>query len=140
MVSLVYVSSATRHFSAEDLVALLKQSREKNARLDITGILLYKDGNFMQVLEGPDEAVRQLFSTIAADDRHTGVIRLLERPLDQRQFADWSMAFRNLNDPALREVPGYSEFMNEPLTSPTFRTDPNQVRRLLEIFRENMNR
>ncbi len=61
MLSLIYVSSSTRAFSDADLVALLEQSQEKNARLDITGMLLYKDGNFMQVLEGPDDAVRQLF-------------------------------------------------------------------------------
>jgi Sensors of blue-light using FAD len=140
MVSLVYVSSATCEFPEADLVALLRRSREKNARLDITGMLLYKDGNFMQVLEGPDESVRRLVGTIRADDRHRGVIQLLERQIEQREFSDWTMGFQNLNDPALRDTPGYSEFMNEPLDSEAFRTDPSRARRLLEVFRRNVNR
>jgi hypothetical protein len=140
MLSLVYCSSATNAFSEADLVALLSQSRENNARLDITGMLLYKDGNFIQVLEGPDDAVRQLFNTISADYRHRGVIKLLERPVEERHFADWSMAFRNLTDPGLRDIPGYSEFLNEPLDSPAFRTDPNHARRLLELFRTKISR
>ena len=140
MLSVVYISSATVSFSEADLVALLTKSREKNARLDITGMLLYKDGNIMQVLEGPDDAVRQLVRTIQADDRHRGVILLLERQIEERQFPDWTMAFRDLNDPATREIPGYSEFMQEPLDSEMFRTSPSRARRLLEVFRRNVNR
>lgn len=140
MLSLVYVSSATSALSEADLVALLRQCRDKNGKLDITGMLLYKDGNFMQALEGPDDAVRQLFEIISADSRHRGVIRLLERQIEQRQFPEWTMAFRNLEDPVLRDIPGYSEFMNEPLDSAVFQKNPNHARRLLEVFRRNMNR
>lgn len=140
MLSLIYVSSSTRAFSDADLVALLEQSREKNARLDVTGMLLYKDGNFIQALEGPDDAVRQLFQTICLDGRHRGVIRLIERQIEQREFADWTMAFRNLNDPALRNIPAYSEFLNESLDSETFRATPSRALRLLHVFRSNMSR
>lgn len=138
MLSLVYVSSAVQKFSDADLVALLNQSREKNARLGITGMLLYKDGNFMQVLEGPDQNIRELFDTIRLDERHRGVILLLESPVEERQFRDWTMAFWNLNDPALRDVPGYSEFLNERLTSEVFQISPDRARRLLDIFRRNL--
>lgn len=138
MLSLVYVSNAARHFTEEELAALLNKSREKNARLDITGMLLYKDGAFMQVLEGPEDAVRELFRTIEADDRHKSVVTLLEWTIQKRQFADWKMAFRNLHDPAIRELRGYSEFMNRPLDSESYRTDPSQVRRLLEVFRRDL--
>jgi hypothetical protein len=57
-------------FSNEDLVALLQRSRCNNERLGITGLLLYKDGNIIQVLERPDETVRDLFRTISADPLH----------------------------------------------------------------------
>ncbi len=59
MFFLVYVSSAVRPFSRVDLDDLLATSRANNARVGITGMLLYKDGNFMQVLEGDEEAVRR---------------------------------------------------------------------------------
>jgi hypothetical protein len=67
------------------------------------------------------------------------VIRLLERQIEGRQFPDWTMAFTDLNDPAVRGIPGYSEFMNEPLNSEMFRKDPSHARRLLEVFRRNIN-
>ena len=140
MLSLVYVSSATSEFSEADLVALLEQSREKNTRLGLTGLLLYKDGNFMQVLEGPDNAVRQLFQTILADGRHHGVIQLLERQIERREFADWTMVFWNLSDPALRDIPGYSDFLSEPLNSEEYRREPNHALLLLDVFRRNMSR
>ncbi len=66
MFFLVYVSSATRPFSGEDLRALLATCRKNNAELGVTGMLLYKDGNFMQVLEGDEEAVRGLYEKIPA--------------------------------------------------------------------------
>jgi len=64
-----------------DLTALLKQSRAKNSALEITGILLYKDGDVMQLLEGPDEAVKKVAQTIYADQRHCRIIQLLERKI-----------------------------------------------------------
>jgi hypothetical protein len=57
MLSLVYASSAKQLFSEEDLTALLQQSRDNNTRLGLSGLLLYKDGNFMQVLERPDDGL-----------------------------------------------------------------------------------
>jgi len=138
MLTLVYVSSAARPFSDDELIALLKHCRDKNARLGITGMLLYKDGNFMQALEGPDDVVRQVFRSILADARHRGVMCLLERPTTTRQFSGWSMAFRNLNDPALREIPGYDEFMNEPLYGEGFQANPDHAHRLLDLFRRSL--
>jgi acylphosphatase len=72
MLAIIYISSAVQLFSDVDLTALLKQSWAKNSALEITGILLYRDGDVMQLLEGPDEAVMKLAQTIYADQRHSG--------------------------------------------------------------------
>lgn len=138
MISMVYVSSARRLFSDRDLVELLEQSRENNARLDITGMLLYKDGNFMQALKGPDDAVLQWFDTIQRDERHHRVIQLLRGPIERREFPSWSMGFHNLRDAGLERTPGYSPFMNEALTSAGFQNDPTRAQKLLRIFRRKM--
>jgi hypothetical protein len=138
MFSLVYVSSAAREFSERDLVELLERSRAKNQRLGITGMLLYKDGNFIQALEGQAEAVDGLFTVIRRDPRHRDVIRLVRREIKEREFADWSMGFRNLSDPGLRSVPGFAEFLNEPLDAEGFRYDSSRARRLLDVFRRNL--
>jgi hypothetical protein len=96
MLQLVYVSSATTHFSKAELLELLTKSRTKNSALGITGMLLYKDGNFMQMLEGEDDPVRQLFETIVKDPRHHNSIVLIDELAETAFFADWSMGFRDL--------------------------------------------
>lgn len=135
---LVYVSSATKPFSTEELVALLKKARAKNSQLDITGMLLYKDGNFIQILEGEEAAVKQLYSLISNDPRHCDTIIIDEGEQPQRQFGEWAMGFRNLNDPELQSMPGFSQFMNRPMSIKAFQDDPTGCMELLNIFRANM--
>ena len=101
-------------------------------------MLLYKDGNFMQVLEGPAAAVRDLHERINRDPRHTGLITLMERPVTQRQFADWSMGFRNLDDADLRASPGYNEFLNVAWNDAFRASEPTRVNKLLQFFREKL--
>ena len=138
MLALVYVSSAKQLFSEDDLTALLRQSRDNNTRLGLTGMLLYKDGNFMQALEGLDEAVTSLFDTIQGDPRHHGVLQLMRRPIAERGFPSWSMGFRNLSGVNLGQMPGYSTFLDEPLNSAGFQSDPARAQKLLRMFRERM--
>lgn len=135
---LVYVSSATTLFSESELDEILDRSHQNNTRLSVSGILLYKDGNLMQILEGEEATVRSLYARIGADHRHNGLITLLDGYQPERQFRDWSMAFRNLNKATSVSTPGYSEFLNTPLTAAPFAADPTMCQRLLETFRKSM--
>jgi len=135
---LVYVSSAVRPFSRGDLEDLLATSRGNNAGLGITGMLLYKDGNFMQVLEGEEGAVRALYDKIGNDPRHRGEITLREGFTEERQFPDWSMGFRDLESQEIRKLPGYNEFLNTPLTGREFFKDPTRAQKLLLTFKKTM--
>src|SRR3954470_3384019 len=94
---LVYVSSATAPFTQADLLALLQISRRNNEPAGITGMLLYRDGNFMQALEGEEAAVNSAYIRISKDPRHEGLITMIKEPISERNFADWSMGFRNLD-------------------------------------------
>lgn len=136
--SLIYASSAVELFSTADLVSLMETCRRNNTAAGVTGMLLYKAGNFMQVLEGEEEVVRGLHAKIQHDPRHRGLMTLTEHMIPQRQFGEWSMGFRNLSDPALRDLPGYNEFLNVPLNDRGFETQPSRARRLLSTFRQTM--
>jgi hypothetical protein len=138
MIFLVYVSSAVKPFAESELLELLAKSVENNLNLGLTGMLLYKDGNFMQVLEGEEATVRALYTKIRRDPRHRGLLTLLEGPLKERQFPDWSMGFRNLNAAAVLATPGYSEFLNTPLTVEEFSSDPTRCQRLMMTFKRSM--
>src|SRR5450432_1257585 len=106
MFHLVYASTATKPFTKPELRELLGKSERNNVKLGLTGMPLYKDGNFMQVLEGEKEVVMKLATTIEADTRHKGVIVLLQGEREQRDFPDWSMGFRDLEDRNTAKTPG----------------------------------
>jgi hypothetical protein len=135
---LTYVSSATRLLPVEALRGLLDQARRNNGRDDITGILLYRDGNFMQTIEGPEQAISQLHSRLEADPRHTGVSVLLTGEREDRRFDGWSMGFRDLGDVTVRDTPGFSEFLNTPLTAAAFGENPSASEQLLLVFKRHM--
>lgn len=84
----------------------------------------------MQALEEPEDAVRRLFAEIALDARHRWTRVLLERQIEQRQFPGWAMSFRNLDDPTLLEISGYSDFMNNRLDLEECQNNANVARQL----------
>lgn len=91
MLQLLYISTAKQ---AVDVAQVLATSQRNNARHSITG-LLYTDGvRFLQVLEGPEQAVRTTFDRIKADPRHRAVVKLSERDVASREFGEWAMAER----------------------------------------------
>jgi hypothetical protein len=93
--SLIYVSTAVHKLSNELLSGLSEQSSSRNGPLDVSGLLLYSDGNFMQCLEGPKEAIVILMKSISSDSRHFGLIVLSDDEIQNREFPDWGMAVRS---------------------------------------------
>lgn len=135
---LIYISSATTGMSPPELLKLLAIARERNARADVTGMLLYRDQSFMQVLEGAEAAVRSLFARIERDPRHENVALISRGPVMSRDFADWSMAFRDLSRSTESPVPGYSDFLNIPFHQISFWRQPSHCQELLLSFRASL--
>jgi len=139
MFFLIYVSSATRLFSDEELVDLLEKARRNNESLGITGMLLYKDGNFMQMLEGPRENVLALMEKIKNDPRHSGVLVMIQEETTKREFDDWAMGFRKIGgEEEMANVPGYTDFLDVPLTDERFLEKPSRSLMLLRNFKTMM--
>lgn len=134
---IVYTSTASKLLSQTELRELLKRSVQRNTQAGITGLLLYKDGNFMQALEGEEPAVIALFAKISRDPRHHHVIPLIHESIEQRNFPNSAMAFRDLDTAELRNLPGYSEFLNTPLNGELLAPDIPKCQRLLLLFKEN---
>jgi hypothetical protein len=107
VLSVVYSSAATRSFTDADLAELLIMSRSTNHATDLTGLLLYRRGRFLQVLEGPEATVRDRMAIITADPRHTRVRVLVEETRNERHFPDWTMGYEPISPVMSEEVPGY---------------------------------
>ena len=102
---LCYASTATREMKRADLLELLTFARNRNAALGVTGLLLFQDRHFLQVLEGEVETVRSLFKRICADTRHGKIAVLFEELVSERQYPDWSMGFQALDGSEWMEFP-----------------------------------
>lgn len=96
MYHLMYVSYATKTFTDNDLTELLFKARKNNANLAVTGMLIFRDGNFIQILEGEKKTVKDLYRLIESDKRHNGSIVISDGEIPERQFGNWAMNFRRL--------------------------------------------
>ena len=110
MNQVVYSSAALAPFSEAQLSELLVRARKKNERLGVSGMLLYHDGSFLQVLEGEPSVLDSLLAVISVDKRHHRVVTLLKREVDERHFGDWRMGFASTKN-LPTNLPGYSEYL-----------------------------
>lgn len=138
LMQVIYASTATHPFSKDDLKELLAISRANNQERKVSGLLLYKDGNFLQVLEGEEDILSQLLRKIDNDPRHFGMMVYSRREIVERDFPDWSMAFRDLDDPNLVSIPGYNEFLNTSLADKQLLANSPRVRNLVSVFAESI--
>jgi hypothetical protein len=104
---LIYASRAARPMSESDLTGLLTKARKNNEKFDLTGLLLYCNQSFLQILEGEPNHIESIYAKILVDPRHTQ-LRLLERaPIEARKFASWSMGFEHIDEDRLaNSLPG----------------------------------
>lgn len=101
---IVYFSNSAGPFEEKDLAVILQQSRQNNVQFGITGVMLYVRGSIVQVLEGEKEAVEIMYERILHDDRHTNVVGVLNRPIKERLFAQWSMGYETITTRQLEEI------------------------------------
>jgi hypothetical protein len=139
LIHLVYMSSAVRWPDMDELAELLHTAYENNRALGITGLLLYRKATFLQVLEGDEAAVRDVYARIQRDPRHTGLVKLIDEPLASRQFPDWTGSFE-LDDPQGAPdpgIPGYIDVFSDSSRVLARVADPSSrtVRLLLNFIR-----
>ena len=136
MLQIIYASSATKPFSHKELVDLLKIARQKNTAADVSGMLLYHAGCFLQVLEGPDENVEAIYAKVQKDPRHTNCLLLLRETIEERAFEHWSMGFVDTTRIA-KDIGGFVDYMQ---ALETMTLDQTRARILLKRFQEGIYR
>lgn len=132
--TLVYVSLAARPMTDADLSDLLATCRKNNRKKEITGLLLYRDGFFMQALEGEETVIDELYTHIRNDQRHSDVLLICKEAIAERSFAEWSMGFKALDQSQLQSLEGFTDFLDHP--NPFFFIrNPGKAQSLLYAFR-----
>lgn len=132
LISYVYNSAAAVDFSESDLLELLEKSRNKNAANGVTGILLFVDGCFFQILEGPVEQIESLVTLIQEDARHTKMTQIIREPIAQRSFSAWTMGFAQITSEELGQIDGLNDFFAEQKVLTDI--DAGRAKKLLHAF------
>jgi hypothetical protein len=103
---LIYSSEAAPGLAAPDLEGMLAESRIRNRARGITGVLVFVDGAFLQILEGEKDDVLDLMERIERDPRHSGIKVFHEEETEERAFASWNMAYLS---PSAADVSRWAE-------------------------------
>jgi len=136
MIRLLYISSAVKPMNDDQLLVLLQECRHSNSKEGITGMLLYCGESFIQVLEGEEEDIDELFKVIKKDPRHTNVTVLEKKEISERKFANWSMGFKSISDEDLRDVKGLNNFFENNIQSDYFIHEQNILALLMQHYRK----
>jgi len=131
---LVYTSHQRFPLKRHDLRQILDQASHFNQLHQVTGMLIYRNGSFIQVLEGPRDRIQQLYSNISADIRHHQIQLVIQDQAERRYFADWSMGFCDLASDSDRELTAYTTFLREGLCAEQRPDTPSIPASLLTMF------
>ncbi|MGI9277898.1 MAG: BLUF domain-containing protein [Endozoicomonas sp.] len=135
---IVYTSAASKLLNDQNLTEILNSCRRNNQKLNVTGMLLYSEGVFIQVLEGAENTISELYQRILIDPRHHSTLLLTRGISDTRQFPDWRMGFRKLSRKQLAVRSGITDFLSPDFDCRQFLDNPSVPHKLLLSFRKNM--
>ncbi len=136
MIHIVYVSTVVQPMGDEELKDLLRLCRDCNERNQITGMMLYKNGHFMQVIEGDKAPVTQLMDNILRDLRHHNIDIMRRENIPSRDFPDWTMGFQNISASDRFKIPGFTNILESDFNTESFSEDTSQAHQLLLAFKE----
>jgi hypothetical protein len=104
---ILYASRAAKPMTVDDLEAILAHARRRNEAREVTGVLLYVDGVFFQIVEGDRDVLRGLIAALAGDPRHDSVKVLYQGEVEARAFDSWRMAYLDATAEQLSQWAGF---------------------------------
>jgi hypothetical protein len=132
LIHCVYSSTASSSFGESEIPGLLAQIRKNNEALGVTGMLLYIEGSFFQVLEGGPAVVDALIGKIQTDRRHARITIVIREPIPKREFSEWTMGFEAIGLSEAGTLLGENDFFQS--GSCIARLNPGRARKLLSAF------
>ena len=134
LVHLIYTSAISPSLDKDEILEILKAARTKNAKLGVTGMLLFDEGDFFQILEGDADVVNRLFATIGKDKRHHQVTKVILEPIPERNFSDWTMGYSKIPRTEIETIDGLNDFFTTGKSLHDL--DEGRARKLLDAFKE----
>tara|TARA_R110002049_G_scaffold70894_2_gene182948 strand:+ start:1465 stop:1881 length:417 start_codon:yes stop_codon:yes gene_type:complete len=111
---IIYTSQASEQFNKRNLLDLLHTSRGYNTIDNISGLLMHRNGYFLQIIEGEQDVVENLFQRLSNDTRHKNIKMILDRTVESRLFSNWAMGCADFDEPELSMLPGLRTDLSNP--------------------------
>ncbi|MCA9313231.1 BLUF domain-containing protein, partial [Candidatus Saccharibacteria bacterium] len=93
-----YISNSVDLWNKNQLDTLFLFAKTQNVFQNITGLLLYNEGTFLQVLEGEKDMVDSLLSKIKLDKRHNQLTVMMDRSIKHRLFKNFQTGLVSSNN------------------------------------------
>ena len=137
IVQLAYISTQVSLLSPSAIQEILTKSIANNASIGVTGMLIYYNGTFLQVLEGYSKTVDELYSVIKRDKRHQNVITLYKNNIESANFSAWSMGFVDVEEIMKKGDKDFVKYFENTLTSESNSSELiAKVKTLIEKFQK----
>jgi hypothetical protein len=130
---LIYVSASVGD-TANEVKEILDSSVKYNQMNDITGMLLYYKGAFMQVLEGSESEVTETYARICDDKRHHQIALLHIAEVKSRQFERWSMGFMKVDTSEIARFPHLEQIFDDKSRDRAITAPPGLALAILSLF------
>ena len=111
---LIYTSKAVKDFTKPELLDLLHDARAYNSIDKICGVLMHRNGYFLQVLEGEPDSIDNLLARLLKDARHEDLKVIHDSSVDSLLFSNWAMGSADLETPELSLIPGLRNDLSNP--------------------------
>ncbi len=123
----IYTSYLKHAFNESDFINQLMLSRQQNAQNNITGMLFYANGKYIQLIEGPKNSVIQLMGNIHQDERHYDIEIIADTAISYRNFAGRNMDYRLFAGDELEQMIGFDDIKHNSLAAP-------RIIKMLKLF------
>ena len=115
-----------------DFTDILSTARRENLKRDITGMLFYDQGKFIQILEGEQEQLTSLMEKISHDPRHKNIEVLIDTSVSQRELENWNMEAFDISSHIGKDWKLLSDFRDAYVES--FKVSANQLSSWIRHF------
>lgn len=132
--SLAYISNADHPLSSEEIDRLLSDARAFNEQQHVTGVLLYDNDIFFQLLEGEEHELACVYARIKKATRHRNITEFFYKKINQRSFDQWFMGFAHVPHTVLQQL-SQANWLMEMHSNPETATPSHGMRLLLEFWR-----
>jgi len=95
---LVYVSKRKQNCTEEEIDKILSSCKQNNPALNITGVLLYSNDKFIQLVEGQSQSIMDLYDVIKKDERHESCVMIAYNPIEEKTFPSWHMGSKKIEE------------------------------------------